>query len=236
MGKKVFLYIVLLFGFSILTFANNDVLSVSYNTFIRYTQDEIVPEQEVRVLVIWKEQSAFVKMKGQQVTEGNFMVLKNYPQKGILTFKDYVACAKCYYSEKLPEFNWQFLDGDTIICGYSCQKAKVAYRQKIWTVWYSLDLPYSDGPWKLSGLPGLILKAEDMDGNFSFTAFKITKRDFGKNVFSLKGYGKISPSKYIELLKSDYEYSSIQININGKISTPKSTEPCLFEYFDEKIK
>lgn len=72
------------------------------------------------------------------------------------------------YEEDLPEMNWRLVEGDSIVAGYACKKAVGELRGRVWTVWYTLDLPYNDGPWKLCGLPGLILDAEENDGLFAF--------------------------------------------------------------------
>ncbi|MBD5311420.1 MAG: GLPGLI family protein [Muribaculaceae bacterium] len=39
-----------------------------------------------------------------------------------------------------------------------------------WEVWFVPELPISAGPWKLCGLPGLILYDEDKDKEFIFEA------------------------------------------------------------------
>ena len=44
------------------------------------------------------------------------------------------------------------------------------FRGRHWTAWFATDIPVSDGPWKLGGLPGLILEAYDKGHQYTFTA------------------------------------------------------------------
>ncbi len=44
------------------------------------------------------------------------------------------------------------------------------FRGRHWTAWFATDIPVSDEPWKLGGLPGLILKAYDKGHQYTFTA------------------------------------------------------------------
>lgn len=61
---------------------------------------------------------------------------------------------------------------DTII-GYPCKTAECFFRGRHWKVWFSEDLPMPYGPWKFHGLPGMILKAEDISGAHKFVAEEI---------------------------------------------------------------
>jgi GLPGLI family protein len=65
------------------------------------------------------------------------------------------------------------IEGDTIIMGYNCKKAQTQFRGREWLVWYTMDIPISEGPWKLCGLPGMILQAEDRKGLFTFCCIGI---------------------------------------------------------------
>lgn len=64
--------------------------------------------------------------------------------------------------------DWTLTEVRDSVLDYVCQQAMVDYAGRKWTAWYAPEIPVSDGPWKLFGLPGLILKADDAEGLFSF--------------------------------------------------------------------
>lgn len=64
--------------------------------------------------------------------------------------------------EAAPKQEWTIYEDSTKnVLGLSCHMAKTHFRGRDWTVWYSEDIPLSLGPWKLGGLPGLILEIEN---------------------------------------------------------------------------
>ncbi len=78
------------------------------------------------------------------------------------------------YEEEMARPEWKIDESVTEErSGYKCHKATALYLGREWTVWYTPEIPSSAGPWKLWGLPGLIVAAEEAGGKFSFemTAF-----------------------------------------------------------------
>jgi GLPGLI family protein len=85
---------------------------------------------------------------------------KNYDQKKIENVE--TAMNKEYiYDEPLPVINWTITPETKNIQELSCQKATASFRGRDYEAWFCSQIPYSDGPWKLNGLPGLILEAYD---------------------------------------------------------------------------
>ena len=74
--------------------------------------------------------------------------------------------------EPLVGANWKLTDDTLTICGLPCHRATGELYGKKWTVWYTEDIPSSAGPWKLRGLPGLIVKAEDDLGIHCFEMYE----------------------------------------------------------------
>lgn len=110
------------------------------------------------------------------------------------------------YTQKNIEIKWIYLDGEKKISGYNCKKAKCSFNGKEWELWYTEEIPFSDGPWKLKGAPGLILSAEDADGFYSFYALKVFTTPEVMYDINYINQKKISYKKYRRYEKSNYKH------------------------------
>lgn len=97
------------------------------------------------------------------------IIYKNYPA-GKLTHNSYFDTTNWSYTEDWEKPEWEVTDESKEILGYECFKATTDYRGRKWTAWFTPDIPVQDGPWKLCGLPGLILEAYDASGGYHFLA------------------------------------------------------------------
>ena len=96
-------------------------------------------------------------------------VYKNYPT-GQMTITDRISLQDYCYVDSLHTQTWTMGDSTREVLGYTCQQATADFRGRRWTAWFATDIPVSDGPWKLGGLPGLILEAYDEGKQHVFTA------------------------------------------------------------------
>jgi GLPGLI family protein len=88
-----------------------------------------------------------------------------------MSFKDRIGRDVYIYEEDRP-INWKISSETRKIGEYKVQKAETDFGGRKWTAWFTTDLPYPDGPYKFSGLPGLIVKVEDEKGEYSFDLMK----------------------------------------------------------------
>lgn len=63
--------------------------------------------------------------------------------------------------EEIPDLRWVLHNETKTIGKYICNKATTDFRGRKYTAWYTTEIPLPFGPWKLHGLPGLILEAYD---------------------------------------------------------------------------
>lgn len=72
--------------------------------------------------------------------------------------------------ENRPNIKWQIQAEYTRKIGnLNCMKAFGTFGNRIYDVWFTLDIPVNFGPYKIGGLPGLILEAISRDGRVSYT-------------------------------------------------------------------
>lgn len=117
--------------------------------------------------------------------------------------------------EPFPELKWKISKDTSSIAGLSCQKASTHFKGRDYIAWFCPDLPFQSGPWKLNGLPGLIVEAYDTkkEVRFEFDGFEQVKNIAGSSAedaslnedpkMSLKGLstGELLTAKIISLPK-----------------------------------
>lgn len=109
----------------------------------------------------------------------NAQVYKNHPE-GHLTTLDVLAASRFRCEEKEERPQWRLLPDMMTLLSYPCQKAICHFKGRDYEAWYTPEIPKSEGPWKLYGLPGLILKVEDSRKHYTFTCTGI-ELNHGKN-------------------------------------------------------
>ncbi|MDR3181130.1 MAG: GLPGLI family protein [Prevotellaceae bacterium] len=96
----------------------------------------------------------------------SYDIYKNYPD-GKITTTDAIVNTVYKYEETV-EISWEIEPDTLTVLGYSCQKATASFRGRDYTAWFTTDIPVNNGPWKFSGLPGLILKVVDAENHYLF--------------------------------------------------------------------
>lgn len=166
-----------------------------------------------------QEQIANAALEGK-LSNGEFMTIyKNYPA-GRLTHTEKICQDWFSYDEDMPRFDWELTDSVINVLGYECQSAKCMFRGRGWTVFYTEDIPLADGPWKLHGLPGLIMRASDEKGHYTFECIGIkSKADRPITIYKVP-FNKVKRSDYYDT-KHRYEvnpYAYFEATTGGHIT------------------
>lgn len=109
-----------------------------------------------------------------QTGNGNMKIEIKSEMKAPLTQEDYFFFAnehKMITKERLfnnylveepaATIDWKILKDTMSFSGVACQKATAKFKGRNWTAWFATEIPFQSGPWKLNGLPGLIVTAYD---------------------------------------------------------------------------
>lgn len=106
-----------------------------------------------------------------------------------------------YGREKRTQIDWKLGSETKTFGDLTCHKATGAFRGKNYTAWYTDAIPLPYGPWKLQGLPGLILEAYD-DKKEMYLYFKSVEYPLERNLT----VGPMDKPK----VDSQYPYISIE--------------------------
>lgn len=150
----------------------------------------------------------------------NYSIEKDKKNQKIL-YKDRLGRDIYSYEEDRP-LDWKILSETTKIGEYKVQKAETDFGGRKWTVWFTTDLPYQDGPYKFTGLPGLVVKAEDSEGDYSFDLMKNYKISDFPEMTTFGNIIKVKRSDYVkqqEKFKAD-PMSFVNSQRGGGISAP----------------
>lgn len=145
-----------------------------------------------------------------------YHIYKNIPSQGRLVYVDRVLIDFFKYEEDMPHIEWTLTESDSTVAGYRCQSAVGELRGHRWHVWFTADIPIADGPWKLCGLPGLILKAADETGTFSFACTAIEKGDGRQLAVDKQKYVDCTPLELQDIYKEYFANIKLYMEkVNG---------------------
>ncbi|PHN04781.1 GLPGLI family protein [Flavilitoribacter nigricans] len=120
--------------------------------------------------VFFKEEtprSVYLNTAEQSVTlnyaTGRSWIFKEMRQSRLTSLVTSIRERQYIIREALPTIHWEILKEERFIQGIPVRKARGTFRGRHYTAWFAPGIPLANGPWKLGGLPGLILEAYDDD-------------------------------------------------------------------------
>ncbi|WP_343608439.1 GLPGLI family protein [Chryseobacterium oranimense] len=133
----------------------------------------------------------------------NYTVEKDYAKKTINFYDKFKNANLIITGSEAPK--WNIENEFKKINDMNCQKATADYKGRKWEAWFSKEVPVNDGPYKFSGLPGLVMMVKDSENNHTFDLIQIKKIN-SLTTFIPKNNKLITSEEYKKLLKG-YSFS-----------------------------
>lgn len=138
---------------------------------------------------------------------------------------------KTYFqlTENIPPQAWKMSGDTSTVLNYLCQKAAATFRGRTYVAWFTLDIPINDGPWKFYGLPGLILKVQDLENKFCFLAIGLQKAG-GESITMPTDRKRVSCNlkELSDFKKNERRYISVGFVENGGVVYYRTKNPVTY--------
>ena len=171
----------------------------NFQSYRKYESDRIGRlKQDEGILLDWIQSGAMQ----DYACRYEYCIYKNYPKDKITTTDKLLFGDDYEYEEDLCPFSWEIFDDTITVSGYLCQKAICDFSGRIWEAWFTEELPFSDGPYKFGGLPGLIMKMNDTQGHYVFEFLSIEKMPEGLKICKEeRDYIKTTKQKFFDAMR-----------------------------------
>ena len=177
-----------------------------YRDYLTVSQDSVlkIEVEKMQKAGVFKDLS-----KSFQMPKFAYKITKEYPTMKV-NFSERMLNSVFGYNEE-PKFNWKISNDKQKIGEYEAQKATTEFGGRKWIAWFTESIPFPDGPYKFSGLPGLIVKIEDAEKNFSWvlTANKPLK-EFEELSYSEKLSAQFGARNDVTIINRDKFESSFE--------------------------
>ena len=135
--------------------------------------------------------------------------------------------------EQLEPQDWHFSSDTLAVLGYVCQKATTSFRGRDYEAWFSPEIPIKEGPWKLYGLPGLILKVVVDDGLFVFDAIGLENLEDVYITMDKDSYSNCTREQFAKYKAKKSDKLLARHFTNGTLTVGATANP--FEYNDLEL-
>ncbi|MFT4031068.1 MAG: GLPGLI family protein [Siphonobacter sp.] len=127
------------------------------------------------------------KKNGQELSDtlrtnndaGMNLMIAKHEQEDLVYYKNYKTHQmqsteilaneqRCYVRDTIPVLKWVLIPEKKQIGPYLCQKATTTFRCASYEAWFATAIPLPIGPWKIGGLPGLIVELTNERMNITY--------------------------------------------------------------------
>jgi len=199
-------------------------------------------QEKFSIVERWVEKPSAIQINAEKFKSNYEPYLKVDRNKKEILFFAPVGKSTFLIKDTYTDLPWVITQETKQIAGYSCTKATTKFRGREWIAWFTSEIPLPFGPWKLNGLPGLILEASDTTNKYTFLATNIENVESGlfeKDFSAMMPIKTKTPMPIREYIESNEEYSdnfdkllknNKEFQIGEIKKEPRSGEELIYEW------
>jgi len=136
---------------------------------------------------------------------------------------DNFASANYIVKDTLAISDWNIEDTTKMIANYKAYRATCTFRGRKWIAWFTPEIPFPFGPWKLCGLPGIILEAHDENKQWNYIVSTINLNSEDNIILpDIQDFKSLSLEGFVKLKDEFYTNFFNSIDQNERDATIKS--------------
>lgn len=243
--RKVFIYLLFLicinnvYSQNLIVSYETNVTDITDKSFVYlFTNNTLITNQNESLYISTNRDTIISYEGGEFFSESNpefstvesrkDVSFKNLEER--VYFNKDVSLGKVIRDDMYKILDWKITDKTKIILGKLCQEGTCTFRGRNYSAYFSTELPYSNGPFKFDGLPGLILEVVSSDRTVRIIAKKIeiTQEKIINPFIKEKKF--VSWTEYIKWLNVTIDKINVYSKTQGvEANIPKKQ----IEYFNE---
>ncbi|MBS1500520.1 MAG: GLPGLI family protein [Bacteroidetes bacterium] len=164
-------------------YTENMALYIGRNSSVYRSYDNVLEQAEFKKqLEAARASSPDGRVSVHRNRRGSGAEYYQFPNEKKLSRKEPLIMDTYLIDGVMPAIDWK-ISGDTATFGgLHCQKATAHFKGRDYTAWFCPDMPLHVGPWKLNGLPGVIVQAYDAKKDVQFMFDGVEKVAFTPKV------------------------------------------------------
>lgn len=175
------------------------------------------------------------KLMSMAQPSSNMRIFKNFTKKNVSIY-DEINSTLFKFEEDI-NLDWKLLTDTIKVKNIVLKKATTNFKGRKYIAWYNEKIPYSDGPYKFSGLPGLIFKIYDTKKHFNY---ELIGYKFYKMKLNLKidydSNSKITTKKQFTDSKKEFRVNPIPLMESEGAVFSEETKRIIKQKFKERKK
>ncbi|WP_294311393.1 GLPGLI family protein [uncultured Chryseobacterium sp.] len=202
------------------------VLDFNPNSSIFYSQQYLAARKVFEQAAIAAQTSANVEIRAADLPKYkiSYSILRNGSS---ISYTGNISRDVYTFESTYLKWKTDYSDTKTIL-GYKCNKATTVFNNRLFTAWYTKQIPISEGPYRFKGLTGLILQVSDEKNYHSFNAIGIEKKQV-----EIKPFSKGIPVTREQYLKKRDEFKNNPYP--ERKNFPKDKRDQMIEAFKKEI-